>query len=355
MFTDYFKLSGPPFQLSPDHRFFFGSGTHQKALAYLNFGLMQGEGFIIVTGDVGAGKTTLVGHLLAQLDTSKYVAAKVVTTQLEADDTLRMVASAFGIQQEGIDKASLLRRFERFLIDNQSRGRRVLLLIDEAQNLPWRSLEELRMLSNFQINERAALQFYLLGQPQFRQTLAHEQLEQLRQRVIASHHLAPMEREETRAYIEHRLTLVGWKNDPHFTNDAFDRIFDQTGGVPRRINTLSTRLLLFAALEERHEIDVATVDEVIKDLMQEGTQPLPTSAAAGPLPSMGGMARASSGGGNSSSNGVHADVTRIEQRLDTLEKAVTQHERSLKRALQMFAAYLDTSEKGDGPPAGRVS
>ncbi len=349
MFTEHFKLSGPPFQLSPDHRFFFGSGTHQKALAYLNFGLMQGEGFIIVTGDVGAGKTTLVGHLLAQLDTSKYVAAKVVTTQLEADDTLRMVASAFGIQQEGVDKASLLRRFERFLIDNQSRGRRVLLLIDEAQNLPWRSLEELRMLSNFQINERAALQFYLLGQPQFRQTLAHEQLEQLRQRVIASHHLAPMEREETRAYIEHRLTLVGWKNDPHFNDQAFDRIFDQTGGVPRRINTLCTRLLLFAALEERHEIDVATVDEVIKDLMQEGTAPLPAgAAAAAPFPGMGGT-------GKSSSNGAHVDLTRIEQRLDTLEKAVTQHERSLKRALQMFAAYLDTSEKGDGPPAGRVS
>jgi general secretion pathway protein A len=349
MFTEYFKLSGPPFQLSPDHRFFFGSGTHQKALAYLNFGLLQGEGFIIVTGDVGAGKTTLVGHLLAQLDSAKYVAAKVVTTQLEADDTLRMVASAFGIQQEGVDKASLLRRFERFLIDNQSRGRRVLLLIDEAQNLPWRSLEELRMLSNFQVNERAALQFYLLGQPQFRQTLAHEQLEQLRQRVIASHHLAPMEREETRAYIEHRLTHVGWQNDPRFAPQAFDRIYDQTGGVPRRINTLCTRLLLFAALEERHEIDAATVDEVIKDLMQEGTQPLPSSAAAGPLPGMGGPAKASS-------NGAHADLTRVEQRLDTLEKSVVQHERALKRALQMFAAYLDTSnDKGDGPQTGRAS
>jgi general secretion pathway protein A len=343
MFTDYFKLSGPPFQLSPDHRFFFGSQTHQKALAYLNFGLLQGEGFIIVTGDVGAGKTTLVGHLLAQLDSAKYVAAKVVTTQLDADDTLRMVASAFGIQQEGVDKASLLRRFERFLIDNQSRGRRVLLLIDEAQNLPWRSLEELRMLSNFQVNEKAALQFYLLGQPQFRQTLAHEQLEQLRQRVIASHHLAPMEREETRAYIEHRLTRVGWKNDPAFANEAFDRIYDQTGGVPRRINTLCTRILLFAALEERHAIDVDTVDEVIKDLMQEGTQPLPSAAAAAPLPSL----------AKESGNGARADLSRIEQRLDSLEKSVSQHEKALKRALQMFAAYLDSGDKGD--QIGRAS
>jgi hypothetical protein len=243
-----------------------------------------------------------------------------------------MVASAFGIQQEGLDKASLLRRLERFLIDNQSRGRRVLLLIDEAQNLPWRSLEELRMLSNFQVNEKAALQFYLLGQPQFRQTLAHEHLEQLRQRVIASHHLAPMERDETRAYIEHRLRHVGWKDDPHFTDEAFDKIYDNTGGVPRRINTLCTRLLLFGALEERHTIDGATVEEVLKDLMQEGTQPLPSSAAAAPLP------------GTVKQNGhaVSHDVGRIEQRLDSLERSVVANERALKRALQMFAAYLDS-------------
>jgi general secretion pathway protein A len=342
MFTEFFKLTGPPFQLSPDHRFFFGSNTHQKALAYLNFGLLQGEGFIIVTGDVGAGKTTLVGHLLAQLDSSKYVAAKVVTTQLDADDTLRMVASAFGIQQEGLDKASLLRRFERFLIDNQSRGKRVLLLIDEAQNLPWRSLEELRMLSNFQINEKAALQFYLLGQPQFRQTLAHEQLEQLRQRVIASHHLAPMERDETRGYIEHRLTQVGWKNDPSFTDEAFDRIYEYTGGVPRKINTLCTRILLFAALEERHAVDADTVNEVIKDLMQEGAQSLATSAAAAPV----------GGGVREASGGSRPDLSRIEQRLDALERAVAQNEKALKRALQMFAAYLDTGDKIDTPQVG---
>jgi general secretion pathway protein A len=334
MFADFYKLSGP---LSPDHRFFFGSQTHQKALAYLNFGLLQGEGFIVVTGDVGAGKTTLVGHLLSQLDSSKYVAAKVVTTQLDADDTLRMVASAFGLQQEGLDKATLLRRFESFLRDNQRSGRRVLLLIDEAQNLPARSLEELRMLSNFQINEKAALQFYLLGQPQFRQTLAHENLEQLRQRVIASHHLAPMEAHETRAYIEHRLALVNWTGDPKFTDDAFAKIYQHTGGVPRRINTLCTRLLLFGALEERHEIGAEVVEEVVRDLMQEGTQPMPNGHHAAPPP----PPRINGGADR-------IDLGRVEQRLDALERSVTSNERALKRALQMFAEYLDASDEKDG-------
>lgn len=342
MFTDFYKLTGPPFQLSPDHRFFFGSQTHQKALSYLKFGLLQGEGFIVVTGDVGAGKTTLVGHLLSQLDSAKYVAAKVVTTQLDAEDTLRMVASAFGLPQEGLDKATLLRRFEAFLRESQSRGRRVLLLIDEAQNLPARSLEELRMLSNFQINEKAALQFYLLGQPQFRQTLAQDNLEQLRQRVIASHHLAPMEAHETRAYIEHRLALVNWKGDPAFTDEAFARIYQNTGGVPRKINTLCTRLLLFGALEEKHTIDAGTVEDVIRDLMHEGGTPAPVPAAAPVLAA----APARSHG----SNGV--DLSRIEQRLDTLEKSVSAHERSLKRALQMFAVYLDTASDQTGPTAG---
>src|SRR5579863_5662051 len=159
MYSEYYKLSGKPFQLSPNPRFFFGSRGHQKAMAYLQYGLHQGEGFIVVTGDVGTGKTTLLGYLLGQLDPNKYLAAKLVTTQLEADDTLRMVATAFNIDTRGTDKATLLRAFEHFLLDNQRRGRHVLVLVDEVQNLPIRSLEELRMLSNFQATEVAPMQF----------------------------------------------------------------------------------------------------------------------------------------------------------------------------------------------------
>src|SRR5919202_877650 len=192
MFADFYNLSGLPFQLTPDHRFFYGSRNHQKALAYLTYGLSQGEGFIVITGDIGAGKTTLLGHLLSELDRERYVAAQVTSTQINADDTLRMAASAFGLPQEGSDKATLLRRIEEFLRQCFRSGKRCVLIVDEAQNLPVSSLEELRMLSNFQTEARPLLQLFLLGQPQFRGVLASDALEQLRQRVIASYHLGPM-------------------------------------------------------------------------------------------------------------------------------------------------------------------
>ena len=251
MYAEYFKLEGRPFQLTPDPRFYFESRTHRKAMAYLTYGINQGEGFIIITGDIGAGKTTLVGHVLDTLDNDKFVCASVVTTQLDADNILRMVAQAFGLTVEGLDKATILGRMEKFLRREYEAGHRVILIIDEVQNLPIGALEELRMLSNFQEGDRALLQTFLLGQPEFRRKLAHsDSLEQLRQRVIATHHLDPMALEEVGEYIEHRMRLVGWEGDPEFTPEAFERIHFYSSGVPRRLNTLCSRLLLFAALEE---------------------------------------------------------------------------------------------------------
>jgi len=272
MYAEHYKLSGKPFQLSPDHRFFFGSRSHSKAMAYLSFGLNEREGFIVITGDVGAGKTTLVGHLMSEIDRERYVSANVVTTQLEADDALRMVASAFGLSFEGRDKAALLRQIESFLIDNYELGKHVVLVVDEAQNMSMSAVEELRMLSNFQADGKPLLQCFLLGQPQFRAIMARPEMEQLRQRVIASCHLEPLEEDETRAYIEHRLRMVGWQGDPAFTDAAFQLIHLHAGGVPRRINTLCGRLLLFGSLEDLHEFDAATVKEVVEELSDEGTQ-----------------------------------------------------------------------------------
>lgn len=272
MYTEFYKLNGRPFQLSPDPRFFFGSRSHKKAMAYLSYGLAEREGFIVITGEVGAGKTTLVGHLLSRIDRQKVVHGHVVTTQLEADDALRMVASAFGIPYRDIDKASLLRSIEDFLIDARQLGKHVLLVVDEVQNMPKSALEELRMLSNFQLDGKPLFQCFLLGQPQFRRIIASDDMEQLRQRVIASCHLAPLDQDEVREYMEHRLGLTGWQGDPAFTDDSFQAIAVHTGGVPRRINNLCSRILLYGSLEELHRVDAEVVEQVARELATEGTQ-----------------------------------------------------------------------------------
>ena len=267
MYIGYYGFSGKPFQLSPDPRFFFGSSTHSRALAYLRYGLSQGEGFIVITGGIGTGKTTLVKSLFGELDSSRVVAAQLVTTQLEADDLLRSVVAAFGLPYEGAGKAVLLKHFENFLLVQAQHGRRVLLIVDEAQNLPVRSLEELRMLSNFQVAETPLLQSFLLGQEEFRQTLQDPGMEQLRQRVIASCHLNPLNDTEIRPYIEHRLQIVGWRGDfPHFDESAYTAIHRYTQGVPRRVNVFCDRLLLYGFLEEMREFPETVVDTVGREM-----------------------------------------------------------------------------------------
>lgn len=274
MYETFFKLNDQPFRLSPDHRFFFRSSAHNRALAHLKFGLDQKEGFILITGEVGAGKTTLVDHLLASLNPRHFVAANIVTTNLDQDNMIRMIASSFGLTQEGLNRTSVFRNIERFIADSARQGRRCLLFVDEAQNLSITALEELRMLSNLQVNGQPALQSFLLGQPQFRQTLARTDLAQLRQRVIASYHLGPLNLEETGAYILHRLEVVGWNRDPIFDSSAVETIFQITGGIPRQINTLCNRLMLNACLEEQHTIDVKAVVQVNDEIADEMGQVL---------------------------------------------------------------------------------
>lgn len=335
MYTEFYKLKGRPFQLTPDPRFYFDSATHRKAMAYLTFGLQQGEGFIIITGDIGAGKTTLVGHLMETIDKTQLVAAKIVTTQLDADSTLRMVAAAFGLAVDGLDKAQILTRIEHFLRAHHRDGRRVLLIVDEVQNLPIAALEELRMLSNFQQGERALLQTFLLGQPEFRDHLAASpELEQLRQRVIATHHLEPMTQDELPNYIEHRLKTVGWQGNPSFTRGAFDAMFEYTSGVPRRVNNLASRVLLFGALEERREIDEALVGEVIEDLRRDTQQGGGPEALAGTAPMQPGNVPPKMIGA------AHATVDGdLARRLETIERYVRTHDRTLRELLDAMAGW----------------
>ena len=269
MYDEYYGLTASPFQLTPDSGFFFESSVHSKAMAHLKYGLHQAEGFIVITGDIGAGKTTLVEYLCSTLDPRRYTIAKISTTQTSADDTLRLVVAGFGIKTENLAKGDLLKRFEEALIANVECGRRLLLLVDEAQNLSVSALEELRMLSNFLVGNKAPMQSFLLGQPQFRSTLAHPEMEQLRQRILASYHLGPLCAAETRTYIEHRLRIAGWQDDPHFTDDAFRAIHELTSGVPRKINTLCSRLMLLGFLEELHTIDGTMASRIAEELRME--------------------------------------------------------------------------------------
>ncbi|ASY45035.1 MAG: XrtA/PEP-CTERM system-associated ATPase [Pseudomonadota bacterium] len=266
MYDQYYGLQSRPFQLTPDPHYYFESATHRKALSYLGYGLAQGEGFIVITGDIGAGKTTLVGHLMQTIDPARLTAVKIVSTQVGGDDMLRLAAQSFGLATDGLSKAVTLQKVEAFLHGQARAGRRTLLIVDEAQNLPVSAIEELRMLSNFQLGGQSLLQIFLLGQPEFRDLLKSHQLEQLRQRVIATHHLEPMMAKEVEPYIIHRLTVAGWVGNPTFTPAAFDALYAATGGVPRRLNALVSRVLLMGAIDQLREIDADVVQAVVADM-----------------------------------------------------------------------------------------
>ncbi len=267
MYDQFYGLTGRPFQLTPDPQYYFESGTHRKALSYLGYGLAQGEGFIVITGEVGAGKSTLVGHLMQTIDKARLTAATIVTSQLNGNDMVQMAAESFGIRTQGQDKAATLKAIENFLHSEARSGRRCLLIVDEAQNLAIDAVEELRMLSNFQLGSQALLQIFLLGQPEFRDLVqGSAELEQLRQRIIATHHLEPMDANEVEPYIVHRLSRSNWNGRPQITADAYTVLFAQTDGIPRKLNTLMSRVLLMGAVEQLNVIDADLVNAVIADM-----------------------------------------------------------------------------------------
>jgi putative secretion ATPase (PEP-CTERM system associated) len=270
MFESHFGLSAPPFQLSPDPSFYFESKGHGQALAYLKYGVYQREGFIVVTGEIGSGKTTLVRTLLESLDPRQVVAAQVTNTQLDDEDLLQAICAAYGVQvAPGSSKARTLATLEAFFVALAASKRRALLVIDEAQNFGAREIEELRMLSNFQLGNHALLQSFLVGQPELREMLRSPGMEQLRQRVIASCHLGPLGPEETRAYIEHRLRRVGWSDRPSIEDEAFAEIHRCSAGIPRRINLLCTRVFLATWLAEKCAICAPAVASAADEMARE--------------------------------------------------------------------------------------
>ncbi|MGD9507066.1 MAG: AAA family ATPase [Geminicoccaceae bacterium] len=270
MIEEYYGLRAAPFRLAPEPQFFFASSTHRKALSYLDYGLRQGEGFLVLSGEIGTGKSLLVAHLLARLDRGNLTAFGLAGSGLEPMDALWLIAEALGLEPAGGGKAPLLAANRRCLLEQDRAGRRVLLVVDEAQSLPQATLEELRLLADLGGGGQAGLQCFLVGQPQLRPLLARPGLEQLRQRVVASCHLEPLGEEETGRYVRHRLEVAGWRGKPGLAEGIGAAVHAATGGVPRRINLLCGRLMLLGAVEGRDRLDEADVAAVRADLRAEG-------------------------------------------------------------------------------------
>ncbi|MFT4746013.1 MAG: general secretion pathway protein A [Congregibacter sp.] len=268
MYENFYGLTSKPFQLTPDPSIFFGSKWHKRAMSYLQYGLSQAEGFIVITGGIGTGKTTIANSLLDNMQ-QNIVAAQIVSPKLSPDELVKMVASKFSVPITGSTKSEILNDLEAFLMGLHKQGKRALLLVDEAQNLPLETIEELRMLSNFQVGGKPLLQSFLLGQEELQPILRAPNMEQFRQRIVASCHLAPLTDVESQAYIEYRMQHAGRDGKALLSSGAYDRIFQFTHGIPRKINALMDRILLFGFLEELDTLDEEVVENVIKEVSEE--------------------------------------------------------------------------------------
>jgi len=271
MYDGFYNLSKKPFQLTADSDFFFNSAVHKRALAYMHYGLTQGEGFVVVTGKPGTGKTMLVKQLVTSLNNDNITIGIMVSSQVGADDLLKIISATFGLSYESEDKSTLLTRIECFFIQQAMEGKRVLMIVDEAQNLPKDALEELRMLSNFELSGKSLFQIFLIGQQQLSEALFLPEMEQLKQRIVATYQLKPLNAEETKNYILFRLEKAGWQSTPQFEDNVFDSICSYTQGIPRCINTLCDRVLLFGYLEELKVIDLSAIEKVIVDIEEESS------------------------------------------------------------------------------------
>ena len=286
MYEKYYGLKERPFQLTPSPNWFYASKLHKRALAYLQYGLSQGEGFIVITGDVGTGKTTIANQLLSQLSQDEIIAKQIVTSKLEPDDLIRMIASCFNLVVTEHSKASYLDAIYSYLKRLHSQHRRALLLVDEAQNLPLASIEELRMLSNFQLNGKPLLQSFLLGQNELNPIIQAPNMEQFRQRIIASSNLTAFLLDDTKAYIQYRIQQAG--GDIGLLEDAcYQPIQQYSRGIPRKINSVMDRILLYGYLEERSNITLADVTTVLEEISQEVANLVPTNTGNSTQPTSG--------------------------------------------------------------------
>lgn len=270
MYNEYYGFSDKPFKLVPDPNLFYNSEVHRRALSYLKYGVESGEGFIVISGDIGTGKSTLVNQLISTIEPKNLQLINLVSTNVDSTELLALVAKKLNIEQVGKNKAELLYTIEKELLRSFETGKRTLLIVDEAQNLPPESIEELRMLSNFQVDGLPLLQSFLLGQNELRDHINGPEFEQFRQRIIASIILTPLADSETADYVKYRINSVSDKDELDLISEpALKLIHEFTAGIPRKINTLMDRVLLYGFISDLTVIEEQDVSLVLDEVRQE--------------------------------------------------------------------------------------
>jgi len=282
MYEAFFGLQTKPFELVPNPRFLFLSQSHRKALSYLRYGLQERAGFILLTGEVGSGKTTIIRDLVGSLGSEARL-AMVFNTRVTPDQLIAMINEEFGLPVQGKDKVSLLRDLNDFLISEHARGDLPIVIIDEAQNLSAEALEEVRLLSNLEADSFKLMQIILVGQPELKGIIGQASLRQLRQRISINCHIEPLSREESQEYVYHRLETAGNRDAVNFYPGTFEILFNYSKGIPRLINVFCDFILLAAFVEETRDLSLELVEEVIGDVAWEQSPSAPVAAEPTPL------------------------------------------------------------------------
>ncbi len=266
MYLEYYGLNEPPFNITPNPRFLFYSANHREAFNHLLYGIRERKGFVQMTGEVGAGKTTLCRALLEALG-KNYSTALILNPVLNPDQLVRAIAMEFGLEAKWMDRLETIAEINRFLLAEAAQGRDAVLIIDEAQNLTNELLEQVRLLSNLETDDRKLLQIVLMGQPELRDRLNDPSLRQLRQRITIRYHLRPLNRVEVERYVQHRLSVSGAKQGgPYFTGPALWRVHSYAKGIPRLINAVCDKCLLAGFVQQRDRIDFSLVGTAIREL-----------------------------------------------------------------------------------------
>lgn len=309
MYEQFYKLTGLPFQLTPDPRLLFHARDHSRAESYLLYGLQRCEGLVVITGHVGTGKTLLLQNMLDGLRDRHLAIARVALANLDAVSVMPSVAAAFGIDPTGLNKFELMEALTEHLMPSRRRGS--LLIVDEAQAASMEALEELRTLSNLQAYGRSLIQIFLIGQSELHETLARPDMAHLRQRIVASHHLRPLDSSEIQGYIDFRLEQFGRNGPPYLSQGIFERVYEWSGGIPRRINLLMDRLLLYGYLEDKTELDVDDLEVVITEFAEEFADDLLVEGGEESQASV-----------TPASSGIEAETAELSNRMQLLEQAM---------------------------------